>query len=56
MVQNNHQLLARNPFLSCFLIGSVLIRLIRIVFSGSDGAIAAVLVAAAAIVLLVPYQ
>lgn len=55
MVQNSRQLLARNPFLSCFLIGSGLIILIRISFSGNDGAVAAMLVAAAAIVLLGRY-
>ena len=52
MIQNSRQLLSSYPFLSCFLIGAVFIVLLRLIFSGTGGAILAVLVATAAISLL----
>lgn len=52
MIQNIRQLLISYPFLSCFLIGAVFIVLLRLIFSGTGGAILAVLVATAAIGLL----
>lgn len=52
MNQNSRQLLVSYPFLTCFLIGAVFIVLLRLIFSGTGGAILAVLVATAAIGLL----
>ena len=52
MNQNSRKLLVSYPFLTCFLIGAVFIVLLRLIFSGTGGAILAVLVATAAIGLL----
>ena len=49
MIQNSRQFLVSYPFLSCFFIGTVLIVLLRWIFSGTDGAFLAVLAAIAAI-------
>lgn len=52
MIQTGRQFLVSYPFLSCFLIGTVFIVLLRLIFSGTGGAILAVLVATTAICLL----
>ena len=52
MNQNSRQFLVSYPFLWCFIIGAVFIVLLRLIFSGTGGAILAVLVATATIGLL----
>ena len=52
MIQNSRELLIYYPFLSSFLIGAIFIVSLRLIFPGTGGAILAVMVATAAIILL----
>ena len=52
MIKDKLQPITRNPFLPSFLIGAILIVLIRLAFPGNGGTITAILIAVSTIILL----